>query len=137
MQQRAQLLLASRRKTVERLEVVSGPTGRRSWPDEVKARIVTESFAAGSRVVDVARRHAVSPQQVTAWRRLARRGSLALPAESALDFAALVLDEPPAPPPAKGPAPIEIEVGGVVVRLAGDSTAARVAEIAVALRTIA
>ena len=137
MQQRAQFLLASRRKTVERLEVVSGPTGRRSWPDEVKARIVTESFAAGTRVVDVARRHAVSPQQVTAWRRLARRGSLALPAESALDFAALVLDEPPTPPPAKGPAPIEIEVGGVVVRLAGDSAAARVAEIAVALRTIA
>lgn len=133
MQQRAQLLLASRRKTVERLEVVSGPTGHRRWPDTVKARIVAESFAAGSRVVNVARRHAVSPQQVTAWRRLARRGSLALPGESPLDFAALVLDEPSAPP-AKSPAPIEIEVGGIVVRLAGDSPAARVAEIAVALR---
>lgn len=137
MQQRAQLLLASRRKTVERLEVVLGPTGRRSWPDEVKARIVAESFAVGSRVVDVARRHAVSPQQVTAWRRLARRGSLALPAENVLDFAALVLDEPPTPLPAKDLAPIEIEVGGIVLRLAGDSPAARVAEIAVALRASA
>jgi len=126
--------LASRRKTIERLEVVSGPTGRRRWPDTVKARIVAESFVAGSRVVDVARRHAVSPQQLTTWRRLARRGSLALPGESPLDFAALVLDEPPAPPPANSPAPIEIEVGGIVVRLAGNSPAARVGEIAVALR---
>ena len=49
--------------------MVSGPTGRWSWSEEAKARIVTELFAAGSRVVDVAR-HAVSPQQVTAWRRL-------------------------------------------------------------------
>ena len=45
MQQRAQLLLASRRKSVERLEVMAGPTGRRSWSDAVKARIVAESFA--------------------------------------------------------------------------------------------
>jgi transposase len=129
--------LASRRKSVERLEVMAGPTGRRSWPDAVKARIVAESFGPGARVVDVARQHGVTPQQVTTWRRLARRGSLALPAESPLDFAALVLDEPPALSPGKTPAPIEIEAGGVIVRLAGDSPAARVAEIAAALRPIA
>jgi transposase len=127
-------LLASRRKTVERLEVMAGPTGRRSWPDAVKARIVAESFAAGVRVIDVARRHGVTPQQVMTWRRQARRGTLALPAESAIDFAALVLDEPPAPPSVKIPVPIEIEAGGVTVRLAGDCPAARVAEIAIALR---
>jgi transposase len=127
--------LASRRKTVERLEVMAGPTGRRSWPDAVKARIVAESCAAGVRVVDVARRHGVAPQQVTTWRRQARRGTLALPAESPIDFAALVLDEPPAPPSV--PAPIEIEAGGVIVRLAGDCPAARVAEIAIALRASA
>ena len=39
--------------------------------------------------------------------------------------------------PGKAPAPIEIEAGGVVVRLAGDSSAARVAEIAAALRASA
>ena len=99
---------------------MAGPTGRRSWPDAVKARIVAESFTAGARVVDVARRHGVTPQQVTTWRRLARRGVLALPAESSINFAALVLDEPPAPSPAKAPAPIEIERGGMNVRLAGD-----------------
>jgi transposase len=126
--------LASRRKTVERLEVMAGATGRRSWPDAVKARIVAESFAAGIRVVDVARRHGVASQQVTTWRRQARRGTLALPTESPIDFAALMLDEPPAPPSVKVPAPIEIEADGVTVRLAGDCPAARVAEIAIALR---
>lgn len=87
-------------------------------------------------MVDVARQHGMTPQQVTTWRRLARRGRLALPAESPLDFAALVLDEPAVPSSANAPAPapIEIEIGGVVVRLAGDSSAARVAEIAAALR---
>ena len=40
-----------------RLEVLEGPTGRRSWSDDVKGRIVAESFEPGARVVDVARRH--------------------------------------------------------------------------------
>ena len=62
-----------------RLEVLSGPTGRRRWPDEVKARIVAESFLPGARVGDVARRHDVVPSQRTTWRRLAREGRLALP----------------------------------------------------------
>lgn len=137
MQESAQLLLAGRRKVVERLEVMEGPTGRRSWPEAVKAQIVVESFAPGARVIDVARRHGVAPQQVTAWRRDARKGRLVLPVEDAAPFAALVMEEPPtaasalAPP---SPSMIEIETGGVVVRLAGDAPAARVAEIATALR---
>ncbi|MCE6949530.1 transposase [Cereibacter sphaeroides] len=48
--------------------VISGPTGGRQWPDEVKARIVAESFAPGVRVGDVARRHGVLPSQLTTWR---------------------------------------------------------------------
>lgn len=136
MQESAQLLLAGRRKVVERLEVMAGPTGRRSWPEAVKARIVAESFAPGARVVDVARRHGVAPQQVTAWRRDARKGRLVLPVEDAAPFAALVVEEPPAAAPAllSPPSMIEIEAGGVVVRLSSDAPAARVAEIAAALR---
>lgn len=115
---------------------MAGPTGRRSWSEAVKARIVAESFEPGARVVDVARRHGVAPQQVTAWRRDARKGRLALPVEDAAPFAALVVEEPPAaaPAPSSPPGMIEIEAGGVVVRLAGDASAARVAEIAAALR---
>jgi transposase len=137
LQESAQLLLAGRRNVVERLEVMAGPTGRRSWSEAVKARIVAESFEPGARVVDVARRHGVAPQQVTAWRRDARKGRLVLPVEDAAPFAALVVEEPPAAAPAPSapsPSMIEIEAGGVVVRLAGDAPAARVAEIAAALR---
>lgn len=131
MQEKAQFLLGDGRRTVERLEVLQGPTGRRSWPEAVKARIVAELFAAGARVADVARRHDVAPQQVTTWRRAARRGKLALPSDETVEFAALLLDEPSA---GAKPGCIEIEVNGMVVRLPGESPAARVAEIATALR---
>jgi len=114
---------------------MSGPTGRRSCSGAVKARIVAESFEAGARVVDVARRHGMAPRQVTTWRRDAREGRLVLPIEDAGPFAALVVEEPPASEPTpSAPWPIEIEVDGVVVRLAADAPAARVAEIAAALR---
>jgi hypothetical protein len=43
-QESAQILLTRLRKTVERLEVISGPTSRLSWPDAVKARLVLEAF---------------------------------------------------------------------------------------------
>jgi transposase len=136
LQESAQFLLAGRRKVVERLEVIAGPTGRRSWPEAVKARIVAESFEAGARVNEVARRHGVAPQQLTAWRRDARKGKLALPVDEAAPFAALVMEEPSAPAPSpSSPLPmIEIDADGVVVRLSGDTSASRVAEIAVALR---
>jgi transposase len=98
LQESAQFLLAGRGKVVERLEVMAGPTGRRSWSEAMKARIVAESFEAGARVVDVARRHGVAPQQVTTWRRAARRGKLVLPADDEAPFAALVVDEPPSMP---------------------------------------
>ncbi|TDX22246.1 transposase [Rhodovulum visakhapatnamense] len=57
---------------VGQFDVLDEPTGWRSWPDEVKARIVLESFAHGARVGDVARRHRVLPSQLTTWRRQAR-----------------------------------------------------------------
>lgn len=62
-----------------RIAVVQRTRGYRKWPDEVKARIVAESFRAGVRVVDVARRHGVLAHQLSDWRRQARQGLLALP----------------------------------------------------------
>jgi transposase len=42
-----------------------GPVRRRRWSDEVKARIVAESFAPGAVVSDVARRHGLSPRHLS------------------------------------------------------------------------
>ena len=66
---------------VGRCEVVEPRRGNRRWPDEVKARIVAESLAPGARVVDVAARHDLVPHQLSDWRRRAREGLLALPAD--------------------------------------------------------
>ena len=38
------------------MEVSSGPTGRRCWPEEVKARIIAESLMPGARVAVVSHR---------------------------------------------------------------------------------
>ncbi len=120
---------------VGRMEVVSGRTGRRRWPDEVKARIVRESLAPGVRVGEVAQRYGMAPQQLTQWRRAAREGLLALADDCDAGAPAFV-------PLGVGDAteetlaqPIEIVAGRIVVRLPGTASAARIAEVAAALGT--
>ncbi len=119
--------------SVERLEVLEGPTGRRSWPDEEKIRIIRESLEPGARVCDVARRNGMTPQHLSTWRSLAKKGKLSvpIPEEDFPAFAALEMieDEASAVAPV-----IEMEAGGVTLRLPGDTPASRIAEIATALR---
>ena len=115
---------------VSRLDVVSGPTGRRRWSTEAKARIVAESYAPGVSVSAVARRHGLGANQLFAWRRKAREGLLALPAAFEGFVPAMV--EVSLPPPRGA---VEIETGGVVVRLPGDTPAVRIGEIVSALRS--
>ena len=124
-------LLPERGSVIERLEVLEGPTGRRSWPDEVKARIVAESYDGQASVTEVARRHGLRPQHLSSWRRQAREGKLVLPAEDGMSFAAVEVtdaDSTTRPQP-----PIEVEARGVVVRLPADSSARRIAEIVAAV----
>src|SRR5690625_1592946 len=130
-----------------RLEVLEGPTGRRRWPDDVKARIVAESFQPDVLVSAVARRHGISPQQLTAWRRAARDGHLALPGDAdSPGFVPLLVDgttvgladERPVeakPAPETG-AVIEVEVAGLVVRLPAEMAAAWVAAVVSALKAL-
>jgi transposase len=104
---------------VRRFEVITGAGGRRAWSAENKARIVAETLAAGTNVPAVARRYGLLPQQIYTWRRLAREGVLALPAEDEMGFVPIVAGGEIRPSPA-GPARagmIEIEIAGVAVRV--------------------
>ena len=105
---------------VRRLEVITGVGGRRAWSHEDKGRIVAESFAAGANVSAVARRYGLRPQQVYAWRRLARGGALALPAAEALGFVPVVAAESePAPSVTSASMPAGIvEIAEAVIRAA-------------------
>lgn len=121
-----------------RLEVIEGPSGRRSWSDESKARIVRESYEPGARVSEVARRHRMSPQQLTLWRRAAREGRLSLGdgcKEAVRDtpFVPLIIATEQGEPVSIESAWIAIEMNGIAVKLPAKTAASRIAEIVFAL----
>ena len=128
------------------IEVVQRTRGYRRWPEEVKARIVAESFQPGARVADVARRHDLAAHQLSDWRRQAREGRLVLPADAMAGVASDAL-------PAFVPVSVEpedvgrsadaertvgiitIEIGNdLVLRVPGDVPAERAAALVRALR---
>jgi transposase len=120
---------------VSQLEVIKGPIGRRHWPNALKAQLVAESFEEGVLVCDVARRNGLNPRQLSSWRKMAREGKLAPKLDDGPAFAALVVDESGGSVPANfSSARVEIEVCGVIVRLAADSCVKRIAAVASALR---
>src|SRR4030088_1721929 len=82
---------------VRRMEVFTGAGRRRSWSPVEKAAIIVESYGEGETVCAVARRHGLTPQQLFAWRRLARRSRTVLPT---LFVPAVVETTPPEPPAA-------------------------------------
>lgn len=107
----------------------------RQWPDEVKARIVSESLRPGAKVNEVAERHGLKANHLSSWRTLARQGKLVLPEpEDAVEFAEMVV-EPPSPelPMVKAATRPEIVVGPVTIRLEEGASASRIAAIARAL----
>jgi len=128
---------------VRRFEVFTGGGRRRDWSAEDKARIVAESFEPGETVSAVARRHALSPQQLFTWRREIRKAAEAMPA-----FVPAVATPEPAFAP-KRPAPtlrskrrtrqrraaaIEIDVAGVRVTIENGASPATIAAVLGALK---
>jgi transposase len=85
-------------------------------------------------VNDVAREHGLKANHVSAWRTLARKGKLLLPApEDAVEFAAMVLAPLEGEAPVVGRAGPEILVGAVTIRLEPGASAERIAAIVRAL----
>ncbi|MFO8003848.1 IS66-like element accessory protein TnpA [Thioalkalivibrio sp.] len=118
-------------------------SGQRRWPDEVKAQAVAETLRPGATVNEVAARFGIRPNQLSAWRRMAKDGELVLPAEDRdrdeTVFAPLVVCDADSPSPeaensAAGRA-VRIAVGEVVIQLEADTPAMRIAEIVRALGT--
>ncbi|WP_052341689.1 IS66-like element accessory protein TnpA [Salinarimonas rosea] len=106
-------------------------SGRRRWSDAEKGRIVRESFEPGAVVNEVARRHGITPQQLTGWRREARQGRLVLIEEPEAEFVPLAIED--ANSAASLTPMIAIAVGRVVVRACPSTPSTRIAEIAAAL----
>lgn len=120
--------------TLEVLPLGGGGRHRRTWPDEVKARLVAETLRPGVTVNEVAARHGLQANHLSSWRTLARTGQLVLPApESSVEFAGMIVAPPGEgrrTPENVGP---EIMVGGVTIRLEAGASAARIAAIVCAL----
>lgn len=132
-----------------RIEVITGVERRRKWSAREKAAIVAESLAEGAVVSEVARRHGLSPQQLFGWRsrlRDAVKGSASSSDAAPAFVPAIVEGEPPSPAApalpavvamgASGvdPAPIEIALGGVIVRVRGEADPRALTTVLKALR---
>ncbi|WP_424928839.1 IS66-like element accessory protein TnpA [Amaricoccus tamworthensis] len=118
-----------------RMDVMVGPSGKRRWSDAYKGRVVAETLVPGVTVNEVARRHELLPNHLSAWRRLAKEGRLAVPdlAGAEFEFASLVVEPVTAPAPAASSDAVEILCGDVTVRLGADTSPERIAGIVRAL----
>jgi transposase len=130
---------------VRRFELFTGAGRRREWSPAEKARIVAESYEAGATVSGVARRYALSPQQLFSWRRAARK-SMAVAEPSASLFVPAVVAPPTRKPTAqrrprqrkqkavRGAGVIELEIDGVAMRVGRGADARTVAAVIRALK---
>lgn len=137
-------LKSSDLEPARRFEVFTGSGRRRDWLPEEKARIVAESYDAGETVSAVARRYALSPQQLFAWRRAARQPLAETLAPEPLFVPAVVAAPKPEPtgkrPPqrkrkaARDGGVIELEIDGVAMRVGRGADAKTVAAVIRALK---
>jgi transposase len=122
-------------REVRRIEVITGAGGRRRWTGDDKARILAETLEPGAVVSAIARRHGLTPRQLFAWRREARKQSGAV--ESAPPkFVPAVVEPEPAKRRrrASAAAAIEVEIDGVTVWIGEGAKAVTVAAVIRALK---
>ncbi|MFC3208584.1 IS66-like element accessory protein TnpA [Aquamicrobium soli] len=127
-----------------RFEVINGAGGRRHWSMDDKARIVAETLEPNAIISEVARRYGLRPQQVFAWRREARKQASVQQESPA--FVPAVVEVPLAEPATTRPAQprrrkttrdagvIELEIGGIAMRVGRGADARTVAAVIHALK---
>jgi transposase len=130
-------------ESLDRVEGLSGPTGRRKWPDEVKGRLVCESLVPGVSVREVAERNGLMPNRFSTWRSQASRGELVIPDTmtpnalvpevAAYNFTHIILTG--TAPVVKGLCPIELEISGVTLRLDAITDARWIVSLVSALKS--
>jgi len=124
-------------KGVSRIEVLDGPTGRRRWPDDLKARIVAESFQPGARVCDVAAKYGLIARHLSGWRAQVRKGELVVPINAAPAFVPVVIEPSISDAAAVGgTGVIRVEICGAVLHVAPDCGPERAAALVAALRKV-
>jgi len=122
---------------VYRIEGLAGPTGRRRWPDGLKAWIIAESFEPCARICNVVAKHALIAMHLSGWRGLARKGGPVMPVDISATVVPLVI-KPLAAAAGESPVTgmIRVEDCGAVLHLAQDCNPKRTATIAAALRKV-
>jgi transposase len=131
--------------------VFTGAGGRRTWAREEKAAIVAESYSGVETVCAVARRHGLRHSQLFTWWREFRQAAEAAglvppaPAPPAPLFVPAVSEPEPASAASmpgkrrsrrsRTVAAVELEIDGVVVKIARDADAGVIAAVIDALKT--
>jgi transposase len=142
----AELNAKSEPRTIQRIEVLTGPERRRQWSTEDKDRIVAESYSGADSVSRIARRYGLLPQQLFTWRRETRRSTTppAFAAVALAPVAAAEARQPALPAKHRGSASakrkmasevaVEITAGGITVRVRRGADSPMVAAIVRALK---
>ena len=128
---------------IRHLELFTGAGRRRTWSDEEKATIVTESDGPGTSISAVARRHGLSASQLFTWRRLVRLARSRDDQRPLQSVPAVMSVDPQEPTSAElspelgkrcGCYSIEVEIAGATVRIAQGASAAQIAAVIQALK---
>jgi len=131
-------------KAVRRIEVMTGPGGRRRFTDDEKAQVIDEALVPGAVVSAVARRNGLTPQQLFTWLRQARRRTEAAGTEPQAFVPAVVESAVPAKPvrnarklsrwPGSDAGTIEIQAGSLTVRISRGADVKVVAAVMTVLK---
>jgi len=141
--------LTSMPTPARRIEIFTGAGRRRTWSAATKAELVAQIGVEGASVSAVARRHGLTPGQLFAWRREARRTS------AAAGFVPVVSESPwlasPTRAPKKGDAKgkssrtatvaadtavVEVAMGEAVIRVLPGADERTIAVVLSALKRV-